>query len=135
VVAMCVGAVWRCVDCRGAVAIRVSGKERGKWHLGAVFVIRGALPGMLFRVLRACMRFVNRSTCLVVGLGANMMGGHWLYKQVWEVVVACCLLVLRLCQSPFVRVPFVRAPFVCWGKHMAPFADHLVGGSICAQGG
>ncbi len=75
VVAVCNGAGWRHVNHQGAVAIRMSGKGRGTWHWGAVFVMRGTLPGMFFYVFHECVRFVKRSACLVVGLGANMIGG------------------------------------------------------------
>ncbi len=89
-VAVCVGAVWRCVDPCGAVAINMSGKGRGTRRLGAVFVIRGTLPGMLFLVLRECVHFLNPSAHLVVGLGTNMIGGHWYMckcgKLWWHVV-------------------------------------------------
>jgi hypothetical protein len=75
VVAGCIVAVWIRVDHLGAVAIGRSGKGRGTWHLRAVFVMRGMLPGMLLHVCRECVRFINCSARLVVGLDANMMGG------------------------------------------------------------
>jgi hypothetical protein len=78
-VAVCASTVLRHVNHCGAVAIWMSGKGRGTWHLGTVFVIRGMLPGMLFCVLHECVRFVNCSARVVVGLGSNMMGGHWLF--------------------------------------------------------
>ncbi len=40
-----------------------------------VFVMRGTLPGMLLHVCCEYVRSVNYSACLLVGLGANMMGG------------------------------------------------------------
>ncbi len=84
VVAVCVGAVWRCIDHRGVVAKGMSGKGRGTWSLGVVFVIRGALPGMLFHVLCECVCFVNCRARLVVGLGANMMGGALVIRASME---------------------------------------------------
>ncbi len=38
-------------------------------------VIGGTVPGILLRVSRRCTRFVNFSTCFVVGLSAFMIGG------------------------------------------------------------
>ncbi len=134
VVASWVGAVWICVDRHCAVEIRKSGEGRGTWHLRAVFVMRGTLPCMLLRVRRECVRFVDCSAHLVVGLGADMMGGHQLYVQAWEVAAACCLPAFPLQASPFVQAPFVWAPFVGRGEHMAPIADLLVGGYIRARG-
>ncbi len=129
----CVGAAWIHVDHHGAVAIGMSGKGRGTWHLRAVFVIRGMLPGMLLRVCHECVHFVNRSAHLVAGLGANMMGGALVIRASMG---SCGGMLLAgfpsssvICQAPFVWAPFVRG-----GEHMAPVADLLVGGSIRARG-
>jgi hypothetical protein len=135
VVTVCVGAVWRRVNHCSAVAIRMSGKERGAWCLGAVFVIRGALLGMLFRVLHECLCFVNCSAHLVVGLGADMMEGASVIRASVESCGGMLFAGSLSSSVTFVWAPFVWAPFVCWGEHMAPFADLLMGGSICAQGG
>ncbi len=74
VVAGYIGDVWIRVERHGAVAIGRSSKGRGTWHLTALFVMRGMLPDMLLRVCRECVHFVNYSACLVVELGANMLG-------------------------------------------------------------
>ncbi len=133
VVAGCNGVVWICVDCHGVVEIRSSIKDRGTWCLRAVLVMKRTLSGMLLCVCHECVRFINCSSRLVVGLSADMMGGHQLYMQAWEVVAACHLPALPLQASPFVQATFVWAPFVSEGEHKAPIADCLVGESICAR--
>jgi hypothetical protein len=80
-VAGCIGDARMHVERRGAVAIGGSSKGRGMWRLTAVFVMRGVLPGMLLHVRCECVRFVNCSACLVVGLGANMKGGGISYMH------------------------------------------------------
>ncbi len=75
VVAGCIGAVWMSVDHRGVIAIGRSGKERDTWRFIAMFVMSRTLPGMLLRVRREYVCFVNCNSRLVVGLGADMMGG------------------------------------------------------------
>ncbi len=72
----CIDDVWMHVEHCGAVAIGESSEGRDTWHLTAVIVMRGTLPGMLLHVHRECVCFVNCSAHLVVGLGVNMMGGH-----------------------------------------------------------
>jgi hypothetical protein len=114
------------VDRCGAVAIGRSGEGRGTWCLTAVFVMRGALPGMLLRVCHECVRFISCSARLVVQLGANMMGG----ASIIRASVGSCegMLVASSWSSSVTLCPCIRR-----GEHMAPVADLLVGG-ICARG-
>ncbi len=81
VVAGCIGDVRMSAERCGAVAIRGSSEGRGTWHLAGLVVMRGALPGMMLCVCHDCVHFVNHSARLVVGLGANMMGGGISYKR------------------------------------------------------
>jgi hypothetical protein len=61
-----------CGDCHsGGVGIGGS-TTMGRWF---AFTIRGTLPGTLFLVQQECGHFVNFNACLVVGLGAAMIGG------------------------------------------------------------
>jgi hypothetical protein len=135
VLAGCIGAVRLRDDHRGcgAVAIGRSDKGRGTCCLTAMSVMRGMLPGMLLRVCRECVHFVNQ------GLGANMMGGISYTCErgkLWRHVV---------CQlSLFKRHPLFGHPLfghlcsgtLCLGGggQMAPIADLLEGGSIHAWG-
>jgi hypothetical protein len=60
-------------DCCGIV-IGGGGRFAIK-SFGAVGVMIGTLPGMLFCVCWECVRFVNFNLRFCVGLGAFMMGG------------------------------------------------------------
>jgi hypothetical protein len=130
VVAGCIGGVWMHAEHHGAVVIGRSSKGKGTWCLTAMFVLRGALPGMLLHVHLECVRFVNCSARLVVGLGANMMGGA-------SVSVGGCGGML-FAGSPSSSITLYLGTLclgtLCsWEGYMAPIADLLVGGSICAQ--
>ncbi len=62
--------------CTGVFLVAVDGE-----YSGCVCVIVGTVPGTLLRVSRRWTRLVDLSACLVVGLGAFMIGGafniHW----------------------------------------------------------
>ncbi len=73
----CVGVVvvigaWLRVDRHGSCAWRGVGGISISW-CGAMFVMGGTDPGMLFCVLCICVHFVKRSVHLVVGLKAVIM--------------------------------------------------------------
>ncbi len=40
-----------------------------------VFEIAGTLPGVLFLIVCECVHLVNLRMCIIVGLGAAMIGG------------------------------------------------------------
>ncbi len=55
----------------------------GTGHLiDLVFKIAGTLPGVLFLVVRECVHLVNLRMCMVVGLGAAMIGGGSMTRQI-----------------------------------------------------
>jgi hypothetical protein len=88
--------------CTGVALVAVGGGRRG-----GTSVIGGTVPGILLHVSRRCTRFVNFSTCFVVGLGAFMIGGASDIRRrssieiiSWGGTTLCSLLGITLCWSP-----------------------------------
>ncbi len=66
---------WAVLPRRGEPCTSVAVVAVGIGWCGIVVVIGGMVPGLLFRVMRWCTRFVDFRFSFVLGFGAFIMGG------------------------------------------------------------
>ncbi len=81
--------------------------------------MRGMLPGMLFCVLHECVCFVKRSARLVVGLGANMIGGALVIRA------SSCGGMLFVCSASTIVNPLFGHPLFVGGNIWRPLQISL----------